>query len=175
MVSTTTPPMTCAVCAEPATTHCGGCANEESTKDLGHHTPPLYCSTACQQSDWNSHKKLCKLKQAQTKLFRVGEILKEVFLATREEASSPRVIKVERSEVDRLHVFAASTKSIAEAQAYPFSAALPDGGPEVKHAVLSLGGGGDALSGMMYQLAKELLKGKSSSQPMERCGLANIV
>ena len=169
--------MTCAVCAEPATTHCGGCASEELTKILGHHTPTFYCGVACQHIDWASHKKLCKLTQAHIKLFRAGELLQEVFLATREEAFEGSVSRVERWEEDgRLHVFGRPAReALSEVQAAPFLTALPDGGPEVKHAVLSLGGGGDALSGMMYQLAKELLKGKSSSQPMERCGLANIV
>jgi hypothetical protein len=78
--------MTCAVCAKPATTHCSGCASDEIIKVLGYRTPNFYCGTACQQSEWTSHKKLCKLTQAQTKLFRAGEILQEAFLATREEA-----------------------------------------------------------------------------------------
>jgi len=152
--------MTCTVCAKPATTHCGGCTSEEVTKLLGRYTPTLYCGTVCQQSDWDSHKKLCKLKQAQTKLFRTGEILQEVFLATREEALETRIIKVERREDGRLHVFAAVLKAISNCRPHRFSTALPEGGPEVKHAVLSLGGGPDALSGMLYEIAKELFKGK---------------
>jgi hypothetical protein len=159
MASAATSSMTCTVCAKPATTHCAGCATEEVTKLLGHHTPTFYCGTTCQQSDWNSHKKLCKLKQAQTKLFRAGEILQEVFLATREEALETRIIKVERRQDDRLHVFAAAINAVSECRPLRFSTPLPNGGPEVKHAVLSLGGGADALSGMMYQLAKELVAG----------------
>jgi hypothetical protein len=163
--------MTCAVCAKPATTHCAGCATEEVKKLLGHHTPTFYCGTACQQSDWNSHKKLCKLKQAQTKVFRAGEILKEVFLATREEAYTKNVIKVERKEDGKLHVFATALKAISDCRPRPFSTALPDGGPEVKQAVLSLGGGADAMSGLMYQLAKELVTGTLTRRTMQEARL----
>lgn len=158
--------MTCTVCAKPATTHCGGCADEEVIKDLSNRTPTFYCGTACQQSDWASHEKLCKLKQAQTKLFRAGEILREVFLATREEAFETRIINVERREDDTMHVFAAAV-DISKVQALPFSATLPDGGPEFKQAVLSLGGSPAALAGITYLLAKELLAGTLTRSAME--------
>jgi len=75
MASINTPPNNCTVCANPATTHCAGCSSEELTKLLGPRTPARYCSITCQQTDWKSHKKLCNIAQAQTKLFRTGNIL----------------------------------------------------------------------------------------------------
>ena len=170
MASNNTPP-TCSVCANPAAKHCAGCVSEELTKLLGHRMPTLYCSKTCQEDDWKSHKKLCHLAQAQTKLFRTGETLQEIFLATRAEAFDLLLARVECSGDDIVHIYQATETPLPRIR--PLSVNLP-ADRKVKHAVLSYRAGTDALSGMMFQLGQELLKGtlnsgKQSSHP------ANIV
>jgi hypothetical protein len=173
MASTNILANTCVVCAKPATTHCAGCISEEITKNLNHHTPTLYCGQACQRRNWASHKEHCKLAQAQTKLFRAGEILQEAFLATRAEAFDFPIARVERQADGDIHVFD-STEPSSHNKVMPLSITLSDD-PKIKQAVLSYCAGGDTLSDMMTELGCEVLKGMSARRSINGIDRANIM
>lgn len=172
MASTNPPLAPCTVCAKPATTHCAGCVSEEITKNLGHHTPRLYCGKECQRSDWESHKKPCNLVQAQAKLFRAGDILKEVFLATRAEALDLHLAEVECSGDDEIQIYDSAEASSFD-KVGPLLVTLPDD-EKVKHAVVSYRAGVDALAGVMDALGKQLLNGKRHLK-VKWCDLSNVV
>ena len=70
---------TCAHCGKDAALICKGC------KDLpdGHTSSGLitvrYCSGECQKNDWDRHKPFCKKAKLRQKVYRAGDIARDVF------------------------------------------------------------------------------------------------
>jgi hypothetical protein len=151
------PLTTCTVCGTPTTVRCPKCVSEDITQDIGHREPTrYYCNTTCQTIDWENHKGSCKLAQAQKKLFRGAEVLQEVFLAVREETFDTAIETVAISnDGENLHIF---DPTDGPEETIPVQVGW-DLDLRVKRMILSHRSGDNALSGMMYKLAKDTLRG----------------
>lgn len=146
----------CTVCSKPANTLCAGCA--DALDITGNHLAPTrYCGTTCQAFDKLSHKNSCQAAQAGIKLFRAGRLLKECFLAIREEAFDLFIVGVKHSQDGTIHLFdepADKVRSLLRTLAND---------TKTKDAVLSLGAGRDVFSGIMFELCNRALEGAWSS------------
>ncbi|KAH7349263.1 hypothetical protein B0T11DRAFT_129179 [Plectosphaerella cucumerina] len=75
-------PTRCATCGDAATTSCTGC-KDAPEYDLHDAISVVYCSHACQKTDWPRHKDHCRTLQHRKKLYRAARLLKEALLTYR--------------------------------------------------------------------------------------------
>lgn len=121
------------------------------------HPPSYYCGRVCQIADQPSHKTLCQAAQAQTMLFRAGDLLQQSFLQTRAEAFDLCVTRVERFRDGAVHFFDEPAEGVC-----PLSPAATNGIDKfMKNAVLSYGAARDVFSGLMFELGERAFKGMS--------------
>nr|OQO31821.1 hypothetical protein B0A51_00723 [Rachicladosporium sp. CCFEE 5018] len=66
----------CASCGEPAELKCSKCSGGVD-KD-GHVSATHYCGKACQTKHWSFNEIECKLKQTRQRLWRAGELLRDL-------------------------------------------------------------------------------------------------
>lgn len=85
----------CAQCGKPATDPCTRCMDAPSSTEHPVMNV-LYCSTECQKSDWNNHKKLCNGLENRKLLYRAGSVLQEIFYVFRERTWGQNFLKIAR-------------------------------------------------------------------------------
>nr|OQO30031.1 hypothetical protein B0A51_01929 [Rachicladosporium sp. CCFEE 5018] len=66
----------CASCCKPANLRCSKC--NEGVDKVGRAVPTHYCGIICQTNHWAIHKVECKLRLGRMRLWRAGELLREV-------------------------------------------------------------------------------------------------
>ena len=65
----------------------------------------IYCSKACQHSDWSTHKISCGKAKQRARLFQAGALLKALILTFGEKANYFAIHKLEVTAGSRLDIF----------------------------------------------------------------------
>src|SRR5688500_3512650 len=73
----------CAACAKPASLTCSRCRTT------------TYCSSACQKSDWRTHKQSCNTTNLSQTVERAGTLLQELILTWSEHAQTKNIAAIE--------------------------------------------------------------------------------
>ncbi|KAM0724006.1 hypothetical protein Q7P37_000997 [Cladosporium fusiforme] len=141
----------CAVCGKAASTHCTGCFDQETA----HSTTTFYCSKDCQTQHWPSHKTACRAGSAKRLLFRAGQLLQDVFFATRPEVFDISIAQVTYSDNGVFFRDGPDLDIVAGPIKLPNSS-------DAKRALpylLSYSSGGEAFAGPLYLLGLKAFKG----------------
>lgn len=146
----------CATCGKTPARRCTSCYDADNTNS--NIAPTFYCSNDCLKKDWPSHKDACRAAQlekiATKKLFRAGELLQEAFLATRTEVFDISVGELIQYIDGKLVIFSGPKKMM-------YGRITFDQDSAARGCVLSYSAGGEAFTGMMYELAMKAFKGQS--------------
>jgi hypothetical protein len=114
----------------------------------------MYCLAACQKLDWKAHKTACKQLKVRKQLYRAGELVRDAFLAYREQAFDLNVVKVEKKASD-LYIHEGEVNG----GLVPFPSKLvPDA--EDKKMLLTWNSCSDALA-YMHKIINDLIGGTS--------------
>ncbi|KAK6433483.1 hypothetical protein LTR95_010340 [Oleoguttula sp. CCFEE 5521] len=94
----------CQLCAKPAHSRCGGCS-EGLTNDCDV-CVTSYCSKACQQADWPTHKPECKSKNLRKQLYRAADVLQSAFYVVAKATWDYAEVQAERGSDGqrRMHI-----------------------------------------------------------------------
>lgn len=80
----------CTVCGKPAHSKCTGCKTDSKSRH--------YCGTACQKTDWSSHKTNCKGTHLEKGLERAAGLIQQAYYQFRENTWETPIIKIEDRE-----------------------------------------------------------------------------
>ncbi|KAM0724008.1 hypothetical protein Q7P37_000999 [Cladosporium fusiforme] len=154
------PTNACAHCGNFARAHCAGCTDADNNRF--HVASTYYCNRDCQIKGRPSHKFDCRAAKASKsdikKLFRVGQLLQEAFLATRAETFDLSVLSVIDSDIeDNKLIFYTPKQQVLQrpgVSVIPGRFALFDYS-EDNNSVLSYRAGADVFVGMVYRLGRK--------------------
>jgi hypothetical protein len=155
-MATQTPPKgTCTHCGKSTSTHCKACTDiddNDSDREVTY-----YCNNVCQGNDWTSHSAVCRAAQlkkvATKKLFRAGDLLQEVFMATRVHTIDINVVELREFNGGKYIIIEGLKPPGGPVTLTPGTTGDP-GDPQFLAVLLSCCAGGDVLTGMMHHLGK---------------------
>lgn len=85
--------MKCSHCGKDAAGSCKGCKEDPGAD--GDPFKTYYCNPACQKADWATHKSHCLRVQGRKDLYRLGDLIQQIYYTFKENAYDVLIRKLE--------------------------------------------------------------------------------
>jgi hypothetical protein len=170
MAAQVPPKGTCTYCGKTTSIHCKACTDVDVND--GDRKVTYYCNSVCQKNDWASHSAACQSAQiekvATKKLFRAGEILQEVFMATRANTFDITIAELRKFKCGKYIIREGPKPDLS-----PNTISVNGDDPQATAVVLSCCAGGDFLAGAMHHIGKKVFQGKFLSSKSQKVIMAD--